>query len=84
MCVCVNIDKYNTLYLSVNISHLIAREKFCSKQFPKPFGISEMSDEEETASQLTDKQKIEIAKWFLLNSPAGEIQYVAKGNLAYS
>ncbi|KAL8553940.1 hypothetical protein ACS0TY_002265 [Phlomoides rotata] len=37
-----------------------------------------MSDEEETASQLTDKQKIEIAKWFLLNSPAGEIQYVAK------
>ncbi|KAL8028920.1 hypothetical protein ABFS82_14G191600 [Erythranthe guttata] len=37
-----------------------------------------MSDEDETASQLTDNQKIEIAKWFLLNSPAGEIQYVAK------
>ncbi|KAL0375764.1 UNVERIFIED_CONTAM: F-actin-capping protein subunit alpha [Sesamum calycinum] len=37
-----------------------------------------MSDEEETVSQLTDKQKIEIAKWFLLNSPAGEIQYVAR------
>lgn len=36
-----------------------------------------MSDEEE--SQLTDKEKIEIAKWFLLNSPVGEIQYVAKG-----
>ncbi|CAA3007069.1 F-actin-capping subunit alpha [Olea europaea subsp. europaea] len=35
-----------------------------------------MSDEEE--SQLTDKEKIEIAKWFLLNSPVGEIQYVAK------
>lgn len=48
------------------------------------FGISEMSDEEEAASQLTDKQKIEIAKWFLLNSPAGEIQYVAKGNPTYS
>lgn len=37
-----------------------------------------MSDEEETESQLSDDQKIEIAKWFLLNSPAGEIQYVAK------
>ncbi|KAL6536697.1 hypothetical protein OROMI_026278 [Orobanche minor] len=37
-----------------------------------------MSNEEETASQLTDKQKVEIAKWFLLNSPAGEIQFVAK------
>lgn len=37
-----------------------------------------MSDEDETASQLTDKQKIEITKWFLLNSPAGEIQYLAK------
>uniref|UniRef100_A0A803KP06 F-actin-capping protein subunit alpha n=1 Tax=Chenopodium quinoa TaxID=63459 RepID=A0A803KP06_CHEQI len=28
--------------------------------------------------QLSDKQKIEIAKWFLLNSPAGEIQYIFK------
>ncbi|KAK4491103.1 hypothetical protein RD792_001825 [Penstemon davidsonii] len=37
-----------------------------------------MSDDDETASHLTDKQKIEITKWFLLNSPAGEIQYVAK------
>lgn len=37
-----------------------------------------MSDQEETASELTDKQKIEIAKWFLLNSPPGEIQYVSK------
>ncbi|KAL1549577.1 F-actin-capping protein subunit alpha-like [Salvia divinorum] len=35
-----------------------------------------MSDEEET--QPTDVQKIEIAKWFLLNAPAGEIQYIAK------
>ncbi|KAG6434142.1 hypothetical protein SASPL_105764 [Salvia splendens] len=35
-----------------------------------------MSDEEET--QPTDDQKIEIAKWFLLNAPAGEIQYIAK------
>lgn len=42
-----------------------------------------MSDEDETASQLTDKQKIEITKWFLLNSPAGEIQYLAKGNLGW-
>ncbi|XP_051125085.1 F-actin-capping protein subunit alpha [Andrographis paniculata] len=36
------------------------------------------SDNDEPASELTDKQKIEIAKWFLLNSPPGEIQYVAK------
>ncbi|KAL9450424.1 hypothetical protein AB3S75_012213 [Citrus x aurantiifolia] len=28
--------------------------------------------------ELNSKQKKEIAKWFLLNSPAGEIQYVAK------
>lgn len=32
--------------------------------------------EEET--ELSDNQKKEIAKWFLLNAPAGEIQYVAK------
>ncbi|RYR02203.1 hypothetical protein Ahy_B06g081015 isoform A [Arachis hypogaea] len=36
-----------------------------------------MADEEEE-SELSDKQKVEIAKWFLLNSPPGEIQYVAK------
>ncbi|KAJ0015271.1 hypothetical protein Pint_19773 [Pistacia integerrima] len=29
-------------------------------------------------SELSHKQKKEIAKWFLLNAPAGEIQYVAK------
>ncbi|TKY61523.1 F-actin-capping protein subunit alpha [Spatholobus suberectus] len=34
--------------------------------------------EEEEESELSDKQKVEIAKWFLLNSPPGEIQYVAK------
>lgn len=38
-----------------------------------------MADEEE--SELSVEQKIEIAKWFLLNSPPGEIQYVAKGSL---
>lgn len=39
-----------------------------------------MADEEETPeSELSDEQKIEIAKWFLLNSPPGEILYVAKG-----
>ncbi|XP_052207353.1 F-actin-capping protein subunit alpha-like [Diospyros lotus] len=32
----------------------------------------------ENDSELTEKQKKDIAKWFLLNSPAGEIQYVAK------
>lgn len=35
-----------------------------------------MADEEE--AELSDTQKNEIAKWFLLNSPPGEIQYVAK------
>ncbi|KAL1833474.1 hypothetical protein ACET3Z_003125 [Daucus carota] len=35
-----------------------------------------MADEEE--NEISDEQKIEIAKWFLLNSPPGEIQYVAK------
>lgn len=34
--------------------------------------------EEEEESELSEKQKVEIAKWFLLNSPPGEIQYVAK------
>eukprot|EP01018_Ginkgo_biloba_P006187 Gb_17838 [translate_table: standard] len=33
-------------------------------------------DGEET--EVTQKQKMEMAKWFLLNSPPGEIQYVAK------
>ncbi|KAJ4719446.1 F-actin-capping protein subunit alpha [Melia azedarach] len=28
--------------------------------------------------ELSNKQKKEIAKWFFLNAPAGEIQYVAK------
>ncbi|XP_020583809.1 F-actin-capping protein subunit alpha isoform X2 [Phalaenopsis equestris] len=28
--------------------------------------------------ELTEKQKKEIAKWFLTNAPAGEIQYIAK------
>ncbi|KAL2941038.1 F-actin-capping protein subunit alpha [Bienertia sinuspersici] len=38
-----------------------------------------MADEDSSeAEQLSDMQKIEIAKWFLLNSPAGEIQYVSK------
>ncbi|EOY11507.1 F-actin capping protein alpha, putative isoform 4 [Theobroma cacao] len=32
--------------------------------------------EEET--ELSEEQRKEIAKWFLLNAPAGEIQYVAK------
>lgn len=36
-----------------------------------------MADEEE--AELSEKQKIDIAKWFLLNSPPGEIQFVAKG-----
>ncbi|XP_043708083.1 F-actin-capping protein subunit alpha [Telopea speciosissima] len=35
-----------------------------------------MADEE--SQELSEKQKKEIAKWFLVNSPAGEIQYVAK------
>ncbi|KAI7748530.1 hypothetical protein M8C21_024098, partial [Ambrosia artemisiifolia] len=38
-----------------------------------------MDDTEELQEVLlTDDQKLDIAKWFLLNSPPGEIQYVAK------
>lgn len=38
-----------------------------------------MADEEEPQeTELSDNQKIDIAKWFLLNSPPGEIQYMAK------
>ncbi|KAG0501827.1 hypothetical protein HPP92_001899 [Vanilla planifolia] len=39
-----------------------------------------MADEAEEAEEpeLTEKQKSEIAKWFLVNAPVGEIQYVAK------
>ncbi|KAI3815486.1 hypothetical protein L1987_15155 [Smallanthus sonchifolius] len=38
-----------------------------------------MADAEEVEEiVLTDDQKFDIAKWFLLNSPPGEIQYVAK------
>ncbi|KAJ4845122.1 hypothetical protein Tsubulata_038388 [Turnera subulata] len=33
---------------------------------------------EDEECELNDRQKEEIAKWFLLNSPAGEIQFVAK------
>nr|KJB45972.1 hypothetical protein B456_007G341300 [Gossypium raimondii] len=35
-----------------------------------------MAEEEET--ELSDDQKKGIAKWFLVNAPAGEIQYVSK------
>ncbi|XP_076960825.1 F-actin-capping protein subunit alpha-like [Bidens hawaiensis] len=36
------------------------------------------ADENNEEIVLTDDQKLDIAKWFLLNSPAGEIQYVAE------
>lgn len=41
----------------------------------------EEEEEEESSNEIamTDDQKIDIAKWFLLNSPPGEIQYVVKG-----
>ncbi|KAG6474828.1 hypothetical protein ZIOFF_064043 [Zingiber officinale] len=32
----------------------------------------------EEPEELSDKQKAEIARWFLTSAPAGEIQYVAK------
>jgi hypothetical protein len=50
---------------------------------PRPFRVvsasaldPEMSD---AGEPLTDRQKKEIAVWFLSNAPAGEIHYVAKG-----
>jgi hypothetical protein len=39
-----------------------------------------MSDEGGAGEPLSDRQKREIAVWFLSNAPAGEINYVAKGN----
>ncbi|GMH13144.1 hypothetical protein Nepgr_014985 [Nepenthes gracilis] len=41
-----------------------------------------MADEQSPDSELSDDQKKEIAKWFLINAPAGEIQYVAKDVMA--
>ena len=38
-----------------------------------------MSDEGGAGEPLGDRQKREIAVWFLSNAPAGEIHYVAKG-----
>lgn len=38
-----------------------------------------MSDEGGAGEPLSDRQKREIAVWFLSNAPAGEIHYVAKG-----
>ncbi|KAL5197841.1 hypothetical protein ABZP36_001353 [Zizania latifolia] len=39
---------------------------------------AQMSDG--AGEELSDRQKREIAVWFLSNAPAGEIHYVAKGN----
>ncbi|KAF6174428.1 hypothetical protein GIB67_024450 [Kingdonia uniflora] len=38
----------------------------------------DMEEDDDHQEELSDDQKKEIAKWFLINSPAGEIQYVAK------
>ena len=45
-----------------------------------------MADEEDELpeTELSYDQKKEIAKWFLLNAPAGEINYVAKGTLTHT
>ncbi|CAI9103420.1 OLC1v1001892C3 [Oldenlandia corymbosa var. corymbosa] len=40
--------------------------------------MSSDEDGESREVELSHKQKLEIAKWFLMNSPPGEIQYVAK------
>eukprot|EP00262_Sarcandra_glabra_P015741 TRINITY_DN492_c0_g1_i1.p1 TRINITY_DN492_c0_g1~~TRINITY_DN492_c0_g1_i1.p1 ORF type:complete len:307 (-),score=52.74 TRINITY_DN492_c0_g1_i1:45-965(-) len=37
-----------------------------------------MADNESQEPELTEKQKKDIAKWFLTNAPTGEIQYIAK------
>ena len=41
--------------------------------------MADGGDEPDEAEELGGRQKAEIAKWFLANAPAGEIQYVAKG-----
>lgn len=45
-----------------------------------------MADEDDglPETKLSYDQKKEIAKWFLLNAPAGEINYVAKGTLSHT
>ncbi|RRT45045.1 hypothetical protein B296_00031228 [Ensete ventricosum] len=40
--------------------------------------MADGGDEPDEAEELSGRQKAEIAKWFLANAPAGEIQYVAK------
>jgi len=54
------------------------------RQFLSPanfFLEKAMADEEDELleTELSYDQKKEIAKWFFLNAPAGEINYVAKG-----
>jgi hypothetical protein len=37
------------------------------------------ADEAAAQAELSDKEKKDIAAWFLSNAPVGEISYVAKG-----
>lgn len=37
------------------------------------------ADEAGAQAELSDKEKKDIAVWFLSNAPVGEISYVAKG-----
>jgi sensor domain CHASE-containing protein len=80
-------DQLMVLFPHNTLETVISFENLPQLQFPpkKSNPIErerEMADVEET--ELSGKQKKEIAKWFLLNSPAGEIQYVAKGNAPLS
>ncbi|KAF0928463.1 hypothetical protein E2562_004108, partial [Oryza meyeriana var. granulata] len=45
---------------------------------PPPRREPQMSDGAGAGEELSDRQKREIAVWFLSNAPAGEIHYVAK------
>lgn len=41
--------------------------------------MSEEDESDAVSPTISYQEKKEIAKWFLLNAPAGEIKYVAKG-----
>eukprot|EP00252_Welwitschia_mirabilis_P010967 TRINITY_DN24696_c0_g1_i2.p1 TRINITY_DN24696_c0_g1~~TRINITY_DN24696_c0_g1_i2.p1 ORF type:complete len:300 (-),score=54.30 TRINITY_DN24696_c0_g1_i2:94-993(-) len=49
-----------------------------TKAMTREEGDEEGEDLSMLTLTLTDDEKIQMAKWFLLNSPPGEIQYVAK------
>ena len=38
-----------------------------------------IDEDEENFAELDDDQRVALGKWFLLNSPPGQVQQVARG-----